>query len=334
MRPGTQPGARFCYRAPVLPREARVLDALHELVDESETFGVHAPASTDEARLRAMAAAVHEAVASLGERGRAPGPERATLLERVDALVARLGHEHDPARWRSTRAALVDAYDELQRAWEVRTTGRPSSPAGRRHRAKPHNLARTAFHVLSGVMWALVYEHVLDRGPLLWVLGGCLVFFLTDDAMRRWFPERRSGFAVVVFRALSRSSESSGIASSTWYTLGLIVGVALLPKPACMLGLLVLSFADPAAGVVGRRFGKRKLHRDKSVAGTVAFFVVALAIALVSLAIQQPAMALGSRLAVATAVALAGAIAELLGDVVPDNFSVLVVTGTVAALLW
>ena len=323
------------------PQEARVLDALHELVDESETFGVHAPAPADQQRLRRLAAAVHEAVAGLDdgqhdgaqerERGRTPGIERTALLEQVDALVAQLGDEHEPSRWRTARAPLSAAYDELRRAWERPEGVGPS--AVRRHRSKPHNLARTAFHVISGVMWALVYEHVLDRGPLLWVLGGCLVFFVTDDAMRRWFPERRSGFAVVVFRLLSRSSESAGIASSTWYTLGLMVGVAFLPKAACMLGLLILAFADPAAGVVGRRWGSRRIYRDKSVVGTVAFVVVAFAIATVGLGIDRPLMDEGWRLGAAGLIALAGAAAELLGDHVPDNFSVLVVTGTVAALL-
>lgn len=322
--------ARFCYGPRVPPHEARVLDTLHELVDVSETFGVHAPTEAEQRALRAKAAQVRAAVRGVAERMDELPLDPTALLAAVDDLVARLDDEHDPVRWRRARAPLVQAYERA-----CRPSARPGSSAraGRRPRAKPHNLARTAFHMLSGVMWALVYEHLLDRGPLLWVIGACLVFFITDDAMRRWFPEQRSGLAVVVFRTLSRPSEASGIASSTWYALGLMVGVALLPKPACMLGLLVLAFADPAAGVVGRLWGTRRLYRDKSVAGTVAFFVVAMTIATVSLAITLPAVGVASRLGSAAAIALAGALAELLGDHVPDNFSVLVVTGTVAAFL-
>lgn len=298
-----------------------MLDALHELADVSEALCVHAPTPAEGRRLRLQAARVHEAMTGF--------TEHAEVLTRVDALVAHLGEEHDPARWKSLRAALVEGYQAQRRVWEAAAgSGRPV-----RIRSKPHNVARTTFHVLSGVMWALVYEHVLDRGPLLWVIGACLVFFLTDDAMRRWFPDRRSGFAVVVFRVLARASEASGIATSTWYALGLMVGVAFLPKPACLMGLLILAFADPAAGLVGRRWGGPRIYRDKSLGGSTAFFVVAFGIAGAGLAIELPALALGARLGTAAVIAAVGTVAELLGDHVADNFSILVVTGAMAAFL-
>lgn len=311
----------------------RVIDALHDLVDESEALCVHAPSPAEAQRLRSLSACVHDAVASLGSP---PGATTATSsshdlsipIGQVEALVALLDEDHDPARWRAARAQLAVAYAALRSGSEP-----PGAAARTRPRAKPHNLARTSFHALSGAMWALLYEHVLDRGPLLWVLAGCLVFFVTDDVMRRWFPDRRSGFAVGVFRLLSRSSEASRMASSTWYTLGLMVGVALLPKPACLMGILVLAFADPAAGLVGRRFGGPRIHRDKSIGGTTAFFVVAFAIAAASLSIQAPALVLAPRLWAAAAIALAGTVAELFGDHVQDNFSIPVVTGAIAALL-
>jgi dolichol kinase len=308
-----------------------VIDALHELVDESEALCVHAPSPADAQRLRTLAARVHDAVASLGDPSVATATSSHDLsipLGQVDALVALLDQDHDPACWRAARAPLATAYAALRSTAEA-----PGAAARPRARAKPYNVARTSFHALSGVMWALLYEYWLDRGPLLWVLAGCLVFFVTDDVMRRWFPDRRSGFAVGVFRMLSRSSEASRMASSTWYTLGLMVGVALLPKPACLIGILVLAFADPAAGLVGRRFGGLRLYRDKSFVGTTAFFVVAFAIAGASLAIQAPTLALAPRLWAAGAIALAGAVAELLGDHVQDNFSIPVVTGVIAALM-
>ncbi len=303
------------------PPPARVLDALHELVDVSEAFCVHSPTPAEQHELRAKAARVHETMAG--------SDEHAPALAQVDALLAQLAEDHDPARWRSSRAALVDTYRALRGAGDGTARGGRAEPA----RAKPLNLARTSFHVLSGVMWALVYEHVLERGPLLWAIGACLVFFLTDDAMRRWFPDRRSGFAVVVFRVLARASEASRIATSTWYALGLMVGVALLPKAACLMGLLTLTFADPAAGLVGRRWGGRRIYRDKTLGGSSAFFVVAFGIAGATLAVQLPALSLAARLGSAALIAIAGTIAELFGDHVADNFSILVVTGAVAALL-
>ena len=71
----------------------------------------------------------------------------------------------------------------------------------------------------------------------------------------------------------------------------------------------------------------------KPCAGTSAFLVVAFAIAGASLAIQAPALGLVPRLWAAAAIALAGTVAELLGDHVQDNFSIPVVTGAIAALV-
>jgi len=306
--------------------DAPVSDALHELVDVSEAFCVHAPTPADAQRLRAAAARVHDALAIAGGRDEPHDATLGALPAQVDELLALLGEEHDPTRWRAARAPLAACAP-------TRSPSDPGAVVARRTRAKPYNVARTSFHAFSGVMWALVYEYVLERGPLSWVLAAFLVFFLTDDVMRRWFPERRSGFAVALFRLLSRASEASRMASSTWYTLGLIACVVLLPKPACLIGILVLAFADPAAGLVGRRFGGPRLYRDKSVGGTTAFFVVAFGIVGASLAIQIPELGLAPRLVAAAAIALAGTIAELLGDHVQDNFSIPVVTGVVAALV-
>ena len=46
------------------------------------------------------------------------------------------------------------------------------------------------------------------------------------------------------------------------------------------MGTLVPPSADPAGGLVGRRFGAPRLYRDKSLGGTTAFFVVAFAASL------------------------------------------------------
>ena len=168
---------------------------------------------------------------------------------------------------------------------------------------------------------------------MLLALVAFLVLFVTDDVMRRWFPDRRGRFAVTVFQLLSRPSESAKIASSTWYTAGMLVGVLVLPSHAFLLGLLVLALADPAAALVGRRFGRHKLYRDKSMIGTATFFVVAMAIAMVLLAMRVPGLGPQARLGTAALIALAGTIAELLGDHVLDNASILLATGITAALL-
>ncbi|MEX1367001.1 MAG: hypothetical protein AB1Z98_27990 [Nannocystaceae bacterium] len=220
---------------------------------------------------------------------------------------------------------MVASHQQLQAEHGLHDRGRD--------RVKPHNLRRSVFHAGSGIAWALVYEHVFDRPQMLLALACFLVLFVTDDIMRRWFPDRRSQAAVAMFRLLSRPSESGKIASSTWYTLGLIIGVLTLPDHAFLLGVLVLALADPAAALVGRRFGRRRLYRDKSVVGSAAFFTVAFVIAAVIIAMRFPGLSATAWLGSAAVIAATGTVAELLGGHVQDNVSIPVATGAVTALL-
>jgi dolichol kinase len=98
------------------------------------------------------------------------------------------------------------------------------------------------------------------------------------------------------------------------------------PRRAILAGLTVLAFADPAAALVGRRWGQRRLRfgGNRTLEGTLAFFVVA--------AIGVGVIAAGSgggsypwRLGVGCGVA--GALAEALTPPTWDNLTVpLVVT--------
>ena len=305
-------------------REVPVLDALYELIDVSQPLGLHAPSVREREEIRTKAAKLRERV-----RARPQQPELAYVLEQVEHLESLLGRPHETGRWRTARAALVASYEDLTASLRERH----GVALRGRYRVKPRNLTRSFFHVGSGVAWALAYEYFLDQRQMLFTLGAFLLLFLTDDAMRIWFPDRRGRIAQAIFRVLSRPSESSKISSSTWYTVGMIIGVIALPKFACLLGILVLAFADPAAALVGKRWGGRLLYRDKSVFGTTSFFVVALVISAAVIAVQFPGLGAGAWLGSAALIALAGTVAELLGDHVQDNISILLTTGFLASVL-
>jgi len=84
----------------------RMIDALHELVDESEALCVHAPRPADVRRLRALAARVHEAVAA-ADREAAAAFDPARLSAHVDELLARLDDEHRAGLLAELEAAAV-----------------------------------------------------------------------------------------------------------------------------------------------------------------------------------------------------------------------------------
>ncbi|MEM6959698.1 MAG: hypothetical protein AAF645_28710, partial [Myxococcota bacterium] len=127
-----------------------------------------------------------------------------------------------------------------------------------------------------------------------------------------------------LFGPVAHAYEYGAINSGTWYVTALFV-LALLQDPgASAAGIAVLAFADPAAGLIGRRFGRTKLIGGRSLEGSAAFVVVGFIAAFGALAWLMPA-SLGTMALLALVAAVAGAAAELLSGPIDDNLSIPVV---------
>ena len=136
---------------------------------------------------------------------------------------------------------------------------------------------RRVFHGASGVLLAAL---VAWLGPgsrqVSVLLGGPLLVAATLDLVRLRSPRVNTWF----FRglgALASPREARGVASSTWYLTGLLAVHLLFPSQVLVPSILVLALADPAAGVVGRLWGRRRLGAG-TVRGSTVFFLVSTAL--------------------------------------------------------
>jgi len=180
---------------------------------------------------------------------------------------------------------------------------------------------RRVFHAATGVVTALVLHFLLpERGWALLALGGLLAVLLLLDGVRlRYPPANRAFFRL--FRGLASPREERSVASSTWYMVGILIAVALFPMTLVIPGVLVLAVADPAASVLGRAWGRRRLGTG-SVEGTAVFVVVAF---LVLLPFTGPGIALGA--------AVVAAAVEILPTGLDDNLTIPLATACALALL-
>ncbi len=174
---------------------------------------------------------------------------------------------------------------------------------------------RRAFHAFWGVALVVWVEYGgLDVGGDLLVLGVGIVACLALD----WVRLRRHDANVLFFRsfrALASPREARGIASSTWFLMGVFATLLVVPPHLFAPAVLVLAFADPAASVVGRLWGRRRLGKG-SWEGTGAFFLVAFAV-----------MAPFVGVTVALVAAAAVAAFEVLPTGIDDNLTLPVVAG-------
>lgn len=78
-----------------------------------------------------------------------------------------------------------------------------------------------------------------------------------------------------------RETEVDGYNGVIWYLLGAYIGLRFFPKDVGVMSVLLLSWCDTAASTFGRLYGRYtvRLRRGKSLAGTLAAFVVGAATA-------------------------------------------------------
>ena len=178
---------------------------------------------------------------------------------------------------------------------------------------------RRVFHAGNALVVAFL-PPLLGLGR--WAVVGILSALLVGLAAFDWFRLRRADLNALFFRmfpSLASDRERTGVASSTWYALGMILVYALFPSRVVVPAILTLGLADPAASTIGRIWGRRRLGKG-TVLGTAVFAAVAFGV-----------MATAVSPLVALVAAVATAAVEVLRIPLDDNLTVPV---TAALTLW
>jgi dolichol kinase len=169
---------------------------------------------------------------------------------------------------------------------------------------------RRLFHAVNGVLLGTAIHYLpLASLTVAAILGGVFSVLLLADVVRLTQPRANELF-FRVFGPLASPREARGLASSTWYTLGVALAVALFPRGAAVSAVLVLGLCDPGASYVGRRWGRRPL-----LGGTLEGSAVFVCVAALVLVLRHP-------LPAALPAALIAALAELLSWPLDDNFTI------------
>ena len=261
-----------------------------------------------------------------------------SLQELGDALSA-FKKRASQADMKAARDYVLTRYTDAARAYEHWLSQWSQARAHAEERAKtPESLrtlkgARTWFHIGMGMLGASLYEFVITRGQALTILFMLAAIFGTLEVTRR-FSSRWNDFLVTnVFGAIARPREYHKVNSATFYLIALCFITTFFERTAVIVGIIVLAYGDPAAAWMGKRFGKLKLYREKSLVGAMSFFAAASIVSLAYLFGLHPEIATSSRLFAALAAAAVGAVAELYSTRVDDNLTVPIAAVVAAALV-
>jgi dolichol kinase len=239
------------------------------------------------------------------------GELRVVLAEHVPE--ADLPVDERRSAWSGYRKRLQEAYESLSESMREESMPIPA--------VRPTNYVRSTWHVLVSVLLVVLVEEVLSRRAL-WLVPLCFATtFWAMEGMRQ-YSETARRFLLWVFKSIAHPHERYRVNSSTWFATALVILGALFEPMLCSVGLICLGVGDPAAGLVGRRFGKTKLVGQRSLEGSLAMLFVAGFATCSVLMVWHTALPIGTMLAVSASAALFGTVAELSSSKIDDNFSI------------
>lgn len=234
--------------------------------------------------------------------------------------------------WAAVDPNDVSAWAELKA--QLRETYAGLSTALRRERVRvpelrPANLTRSAFHAGAALV-CLGLVVLLEPRQLPWAAGAFAAWAWSMESLRR-ISSRANAIMMAVFRPIAHEQERDRVNSATWYMTSLVLLSFTFSPLLCVAGVAVLGFADPLAGLVGRRFGRIRLINGRSLEGTMTFVVTGTLAARAAMLLCDTTASSGTLWVTAFTAALAGGLAELFSRRIDDNLSIPLTTATTAA---
>lgn len=296
---------------PALANETRSLALeLHRVVRDMD------PARLRERQVAAMRGRLDELEAKLHAYLEARRDHRPAVREHFHAVAEQLAERTahaEPAdqAMGALRARLEPAYESLALTLKREAIHVPS--------LRPTNYARNVLHVFMACFAFTVLSLAWQ-----WRFYVVVPFFIAAVGMEvsRRYSERANGLLMKLFHPVAHPHEVHRVNSASWYTLALL-GLAIAGQmQAAAVGVIVLGLGDPAAALIGRRFGRHPLMHGRSLEGTLAFIAAGGLAAAAALYLAWPGLGLGLIAAMAAAGALAGALVELYSVKVDDNLTI------------
>ncbi|KAJ8129146.1 hypothetical protein O1611_g4485 [Lasiodiplodia mahajangana] len=171
--------------------------------------------------------------------------------------------------------------------WNWRDFSRSPSPLGlipiHRHfqtLIHKHEVPRKALHVSIGFFVYWLYVTGTQTSAVPPYLMAALVPIASVDFLRHQYPSLNR-FYVKCLGALMRETEYAGWNGVIFYLLGAWIVLRFFPKDVAVVAVMLLSWCDTAASTFGRLYGRYtpRIRRGKSLAGSLAAFIVGVATA-------------------------------------------------------
>ncbi|MFH1729925.1 MAG: hypothetical protein ABIA04_16040 [Pseudomonadota bacterium] len=221
------------------------------------------------------------------------------------------------SRWNQFRIEIIPAYEQLIKNLKTFDIHVPS--------LRPTNYARNLFHVTNGFIVLIILQHLLSNSMAIYLSAAFVSTCWFLEFIRRQTPQLNK-IIMAPFVKLAHPHEKWRVNSATWFSTSLFILALIQNKAIASIAIIVLATADPAAAIIGRRFGRICLANGRSLEGSLTFWIVGTITASIALLIYYPNLSFVYILALSSGGALAGCLAELFSRKIDDNISVPIAT--------
>ncbi len=133
-------------------------------------------------------------------------------------------------------------------------------------------IMRKSVHLIS-IFIVLIYEF-FGKEAVLWVLMLFLVTVLFLDYLRL-----EKSMKIPFFYTMYRDQEANRLGGHIYFALGAISAIALFSREIAYAAILMTTFGDMAAALIGKFYGKKRVFKgifnnNKSIEGSVSEFIV------------------------------------------------------------
>lgn len=281
------------------------------------------------AHMERLSVAISELRASLDQRLQTSSPDeelakvKARLTELEETMRSQFASSSAASReqWMALRSALLPRYEALRAVLRTEAVHVPA--------LRPTNYRRSLVHVTFGFVALAIINLLPNARWMQTIAGAFFVYAWLAEFLRRRSPALNAKI-MAFYGPVAHPHEWHRVNSATWYCTALFA-VALTGSPlVCSIAVLVLGVGDPAAALVGRRWGRTKLLNGRSLEGTATFVVVATLVSGLSCSMIYSQIGVGLVFAIAGFGAFVGALAELLSSELDDNLTIPIAAGAAA----
>ena len=135
-------------------------------------------------------------------------------------------------------------------------------------------LLRKGIHACNSIIAFSLF--FLDQNDVLLIVAIGTILIVVFDFLRIYTKQVQRIYNFL-FKEVTRDFESHRLTGASYVMIGALIVLSIFESRICIPALLIMSFSDSAAAIIGKKYGKTKIF-DKTLEGSLAFLLTSFVI--------------------------------------------------------